>query len=752
MKSKALLLVSVLAVSGLVSLASCGETVEESLYKVTAEAGSGTTISFKDNVTEYHKGDMVTFTVAVTSTDSSQELKTVKFGDTSLAIESDGTYEVAMPDKNVTVTTAMGPVEVTDFKVTTKAGLGSTITLTAGEVTSFAPGSTVEFDVAVENPDTTVLDSVLVGGNEVSGVDGHYTFTMPNKDVEIETVTTVLGDGSLLTPSDVDETVVAKITNIETLTTFLNEEVAVAEETVLTGGHEELSSNSSSEASYAYDYEVGRNDVSVKKGWRTDSLNAEMNKYVYEVKGLYDDSHYYSINSDSTSAVEVVTLGVVEDTEGYVDPNENIEQSDAENRVATAGFTQTLLGYVEDFDDTIPVTSLTDAKHFTVELDYLENYYGFEYIQHSLSMTFDGDNALVKASYSSKTYDSDDYDETSESIVSGATPTEELSYSLVTERGYRKDVTPELNIEDFVASDYEVIGRFNSTNYVEEGGNVDNGQTLSFLFRSKDEKSVKVTPRIVEVKSDVEEIGTLNGTESITLQKEGDFTVVFDNGIGELKEVSYKSVRPNPRTIAVELSAPTMFVGNSITLSTKVSPEEAVQDVTVTLKEDSACEATIAKNEDGTFTVTGTTAGAGTLVVASTQDPSINTEVSFEVVEKPTLEELNTFFTSNTLYHTEAQDHRIYVNFNEDLTGEFRYDEFGWYSFETGEVVNFTYSIDAETLAVTFEITGEQTTSSDYNLVGFNILSGTSVQITVDYFGEDTYVLEGYGSKIDLNA
>ena len=697
MKSKALLLVSVLAVSGLVSLASCGETVEESLYKVTAEAGNGTTISFKDNVTEYHKGDMVTFTVAVTSTDSSQELKTVKFGDTSLAIESDGTYEVAMPDKNVTVTTAMGPVEVTDFKVTTKAGLGSTITLTSGEVTSFAPGSTVEFDVALENPNTTVLDRVLVGGKEISGVDGHYTFT-------------------------------------------------------ITGGHEELSSNSSSEASYAYDYEVGRNDVSVKKGWRTDSLNAEMNKYVYEVKGLYDDSHYYSINSDSKSAVEVVTLGVVEDTEGYVDPNENIEQSDAENRVATAGFTQTLLGYVEDFDDTIPVTSLTDAKHFTVELDYLENYYGFEYIQHSLSMTFDGDNALVEASYSSKTYDSDDYDETSESIVSGATPTEELSYSLVTERGYRKDVTPELNIEDFVASDYEVIGRFNSTNYVEEGGNVDNGQTLSFLFRSKDEKSVKVTPRIIEVKSDVEEIGTLNGTESITLQKEGDFTVVFDNGIGELKEVSYKSVRPNPRTIAVELSAPTMFVGNSITLSTKVSPEEAVQDVTVTLKEDSACEATIAKNEDGTFTVTGTTAGAGTLVVASTQDPSINTEVSFEVVEKPTLEELNTFFTSNTLYHTEDQDHRIYVNFNEDLTGEFRYDEFGWYSFETGEVVNFTYSIDAETLAVTFQITGEQTTSSDYNLVGFNILSGTSVQITVDYFGEDTYVLEGYGSKIDLNA
>ena len=219
MKQTKLLLISVFALGGLLSATSCGEEVTPTLYNVETSAGAGTTITLSGDKTSFQPGEMVTFTVALTSTDGSQELKTVMFGDTSLAIESDGTYEIAMPNEDVTITTTAGPVEVTDYAVTFNEGDGSTITLTTGDgATRFAPGAEVSFTVAVDDERITTLDSVTVDGKAVEAIDGTYTFTMPSKDVEIATTTTILGDGSLLNISDVAFEV-KSIEDIQTLLT-----------------------------------------------------------------------------------------------------------------------------------------------------------------------------------------------------------------------------------------------------------------------------------------------------------------------------------------------------------------------------------------------------------------------------------------------------------------------------------------------------------------------------------------------------
>ena len=757
MKSKALLLVSVLAVSGLVSLASCGETVEESLYKVTAEAGSGTTISFKDNVTEYHKGDMVTFTVAVTSTDSSQELKTVKFGDTSLAIESDGTYEVAMPDKNVTVTTAMGPVEVTDFKVTTKAGLGSTITLTAGEVTSFAPGSTVEFDVAVENPDTTVLDSVLVGGNEVSGVDGHYTFTMPNKDVEIETVTTVLGDGSLLTPSDVVESTVANITTIDNVTSLLDYS-AEHESEFIKGGKVSFDTTERYEDIYEYTYYVSNDDKVIYEGTRAASASTTLNSYIYHETGLYDDTHYYEFSYDSQSDPSITTKPVVADDAPY--SSYKIKESEAKTNVSSAGLSEQFSSLLSNLDTVENKEISEDGKYFTLTLSG-ENVGYADYDIYSATVVFDGDQILSSVDYTHRQYDIDDYNEETGALNENAKETVSDTFKLSTVRGYKEKVVSKFNVKDYAPVDYTVntTVNFNSENtYLTGGGEINNGSILSFTYRSSELKPLVVEPIAVGIVSDVEGIATVSDNGgTVTVNDVGDFKIVFDNGFGDLLEVEYTSVVPKAQRVNATLEDDTIFVNETTVLTASVNPEQAPQEVSVSVKEDSVGGATIAKNEDGTYTITATKEGLVTLVVTSVDNPEASTEVQLNVVTPPTYDGVYKFMTTTTLHgtiETYYSDYLVYVNFDADGTGEYRIDESSYGSVYKGEVVEFTYTLDQETLAISLTVTGDVTASNRYTIYSLKALTNSTMEVVIDYFGsqEDPGTLTATDSKIDLNA
>lgn len=767
MRKAKLLLVSVFALSGLVSISSCSnggsDTPTPTTYKVTTAAGEGTTISLTGDKTEFSGGEIVTFKVALSAEDSTKEIKTVKFGDTSLAVESDGTYEVAMPNEDVTITTTAGDVETTveptpidkTYKVTLKEGLGSKITLSAEEgVKTFTAGTEVSFSVTLDNSDLTVLNEVKVGGKVVSETDGLYTFTMPNKDVEIETVTTALGDGSLLTPSDVDETVISNITSVETLTTFLEETATKAEQTYINGGTATLSHTKWGETKYSYNFKIGSNNLSEYEGKLINNNSDAVDTYIYGVRGLYDESHYYTLTYGLTDAPEIKTLGVIEDTDEYVDSNRYIEKSEASKQSQTAGFIGKAIEYLDEFSsDTVPTIALENGgKHYTITLDYLEDYYGMYYRHHILTMRFDGDNALLNARYVEKEYESDAYDDSTESLKPDAVPNYELTFNLQTTRGYRKPLTPKMDVSDYTLHDYEVFATYDEQSISETNAVVENGSLISFTYRNNENSTVLLNPKPVQIKSDIEGIATIDASNRVNLGKEGEFTVVFDNGLGELKEVTYTSVRPTVKGLVLDLSGSKIYNGGAVTLRVSGEPELADPSATVSVKEGSEGDATITALGNNEFMVTAIKEGDCTLVATSTIDNSVTEEITLEISgEKPTSDYLQTFLTSTTMYGEDRWGEvGFFLNIDNGF-GQFRVDDL--YYDETGEVLDFNFTALADPYFIQYKPVDSEATSSGYKLIDVCIVSSSEVEITVDRFNSiEHYTLTSYGERIDLNA
>lgn len=768
MRKAKLLLVSVFALSGLVSISSCSDggsdTPTPTTYKVTTAAGEGTTISLTGDKTEFSGGEIVTFTVALSTEDSTKEIKTVKFGDTSLAVESDGTYEVAMPNENVTITTTAGdvetPVEPTPidktYKVTLKEGLGSKITLSAEEgVNTFTAGTELSFSVTLDNSDLTVLNEVKVGGKVVSKTDGLYTFTMPNKDVEIETVTTALGDGSLLTPSDVDETVISNITSVESLTTFLEETATKAEQTYINGGTAKLSNTDINKEEFEYTFRIGLNNVSEYEGKYFENSKdvldvlGSVRKGVRGIKGDY----YYEVKDNSASGKEGSTSILVDDTETSV-PTGSMKRSDALAMAGTAGLTEHVVSYLSNFSGVTPVvTKDSTNKYFTISLNKIvaQSLY-LDFYEWTMELRFDGDNAITSALITQETYTKEDYDDVSGAFKEDSVPVDTLTFNLNATRGYRRNIVPILDINDYVGTDYRVFA-VDSSNTVEvpENGDVEYGDNYSFCFKNNLDNPMLVAPKIKEVKSE-EGVATINGDgKSIHLAKGGEFTVVFDNGLGDLKEVKFNSVRPAVTGLKVSLSSSTTFVGSAVTLTVLPEPTLADNSATATVKEGSTGSVEITDNKDGTFKLVATKKGACTIVVTSTENSKISTEVSLTIGEAIDYETIKSLLTTNTLYYRYKDRYTIteyYLNFNDDGKGQFRIDEDG-----TGEVITFTYALNENPIELTYTLDDEDATSSGYKLVGFSIASSTEVAITVDYHGSaDTYTLKSKGEKIDLAA
>lgn len=763
MRKTKLLLVSVFALSGLVSISSCSDggsdTPTPTTYKVTTAAGEGTTISLTGDKTEFSGGEIVTFTVALSTEDSTKEIKTVKFGDTSLAVESDGTYEVAMPNEDVIITTTAGdvetPVEPTPidktYKVTLKEGLGSKITLSAEEgVNTFTAGTEVSFSVTLDNSDLTVLNDVKVGGKVVSEIDGLYTFTMPNKDVEIETVTTALGDGSLLTPSDVDETVISNITSFETLTTFLEETATEAEQTYINGGNATLSTTDVSKEEFEYIFRIGLNNVSEYEGKYFENSRDVLGSVRKGVRGVEGD-YYYEIKDNSTSGKEVSTSILVNDAETSV-PTGSMKRSDALTMAGTAGLTEHVVSYLSHFSGATPVVTKDPTnKYFTVSLNKIVAQYSF--YERKMELRFDGDNAISSALITQKTYTEEDYDDVNEAFKEDSVPVDTLTFSLNATKGYRRNIVPILDINDYVGTDYRVFAVDSSkTVEVPENGDVEYGNNYSFSFKNNLDNPMLVEPKIKEVKSE-EGVATINGDgKSIHLAKGGEFTVVFDNGLGDLKEVKFNSVRPAVAGLEVSLSSSTTFVGGAVTLTVLPEPVLADNSATATVKEGSAGNVEITDNKDGTFKLVATEEGTCTIVVTSKENPKISTEVNLTIGEAIDYETVKSLLTTDTLYYRYNYYGMIteyYLNFNEDGKGQFRIDEYG----DTGEVVTFTYTLTENPIELTYTLDDEEATSSGFKLVSVSIASSTEVSITIDYNGRaETYTLTSKGEKIDLAA
>lgn len=146
-------------------------------YTIGTSAENATlTFSENDVLRRANAGEKVSFTVDVTE---GYRIKSVKAGDEVLTADENGLYTFTMPAGNVTVTveTEIMP----DMYAVSYSGSAAEVNLGTDV---YEVGQTVSFTVSVKS--YYRLISVKADGTELTAdADGNYTFTMPERDVEI---------------------------------------------------------------------------------------------------------------------------------------------------------------------------------------------------------------------------------------------------------------------------------------------------------------------------------------------------------------------------------------------------------------------------------------------------------------------------------------------------------------------------------------------------------------------------------------
>lgn len=776
MKKNSILILSVISLLSFVGLSSCNNettstVTDDKTYSLSLNAQTGTKIevvSKGDSEGKFKAGEEVEFKVTLDDP-TLYEVSLVTINDVSLAVEEDGTYLAIMPGENAIITTActlIGDVPDKAYSLTVTETQGVEVEILSAPIESnqFIAGSEVKLSVNYDE-DLIVLNALKVNGVEVNETEGIYSFTMPNQDSVITTEVTTLGDGSLLNITEVNDRNLATITTSNAVRTLI-EDSADLEALYLNSAHLEFITTENSE-NYEYDYTFGSNDVMIQEGIVTPYTSSDINEYHYDIYGILNDERYYSIeeegNFKSFDLREIVE-------EGGSSTNHTINRSEAETNL-TANLSSQIIS--EAFNSTYPLDyqftsddiTLNDERTiFTLTMtgDYYSSYSGYRV--GTLTVSIDGDGVLHAADFVLDIYESSSYDEENDTLIEDPILEDHEEMHLTATRGYKKELTPKYDIHDYVLSDYDV--RVNQslegTNKIMgEDNRVDNGSLLSFTYHSNVTQEIGVSPWFVGVDEGENDFVELNYSRNPTVQKEGTFHLLFDNGLGEIKKIEVTSVQPTAGTLNVSLSNSSMFVGGSITLSASLTPSTALQDVNVTLRDDSTCEANITKNDDGTYTITGNTAGTGTLVVTSVSNPSLVREVAFEVREAPDYNTVYAFMTQNTLSSSFTENstyaHTLFINFNTDGTGEFFYtDDMSGFASRVGDIETFTWTLDETTFAIDIPSYDGTDLSCGYNFASLTVSGNNSIEVLTEYqHGSTQYpsTLAVYGeSKVELST
>lgn len=189
--AKCLLVFSFFAVLPISTLASCGvsqevETPES--YTITANSVDGATIEL--STTSALEGDEVTFTVSITDPDKVLGDVSVGNEDDEVSVVKDGdSYSFIMPDHNVNVSVSLNDkvYEKHDIKANSVDDWSLTYLVNGQEVTSatYRDVVTVNVETTSETTRFVGLTSEDVELTKVEGEDLSFTFTMPDKEVNL---------------------------------------------------------------------------------------------------------------------------------------------------------------------------------------------------------------------------------------------------------------------------------------------------------------------------------------------------------------------------------------------------------------------------------------------------------------------------------------------------------------------------------------------------------------------------------------
>lgn len=651
-------------------------------------------------------------------------------------------------------------IEVTKkFELTTQAAEGSTITVsTTAENSEYEAGTLIEFSVTIDDANKE-LTSVLVNDKLIAPTSGNsYEFYMPNQDTTIKTEVLVLGDESVVTSSPVDAESVP-----ETVQELY--EVLKASKTAESLYLQNASYSSTFEESYESLDLVGtvyNNDVVFIDGRYLQYESSDMLFYLGYEKGIQED-RYYNVETSTrvTSLEQSGTLQTIVDDETQTLTNNQIKESDATIEASTVGFVDRLLELTFSETDsnsflstnsygwlnvTMNTTTDTSNLFYTATVNAVYNYSSSRNYMVSLDVVIDGDNFVKSAEFLYEQYAEDDWDTENNVAYDDAEPTAVQSIEIVQERNYRHTANQKLDLTQHVMNNYDVITSYQLTGQstvVATDNVVENSGRLTFAYRQTDNKPVMFEPTLVGAKED----GFITFDEDdVYVNQEGTFTLLFDNGLGEIKEVSLTSVQPAPYSISATLPGNIVYNGETNVLTVAISPAGADQSASVTKNESSTGDVTIQDNQDGTFTLTGVTNGDVTLDIASTIDPSVKTSITISVENVPNRENIMSFLTTTTLHGEVSGWGSHYVNFNSDGTGQYV-----CYENSKGEIVSFTWEL-TEAFQIEITVDGDGV-SGYYTLEGFENVSETSLTLIYSYYGSNKEAtLTATDSKLDLST
>lgn len=614
------------------------------------------------------------------------------------------------------------------------------------------PGSEVSFTVA--STEVEIL-SVTSSSAHLVQNEGSYVFTMPSHDVTIEVVSEGFGDPSILDVKDIDATSIPN--NVSSFKSYFEKAIAT-EGTYFKSAHVINNGLVGMVAWQDYDVMVGNNDVLSIKGHKKNNTSDTTSTYFSQEIGRQDDIYYSISSSTSLSSIssivskDYVFKDIIADDSEAVGMTQ-IKESDAKASYSAFGgadviyklfFSQSASYKLVDDDGSnasityylknIDKAVSEDKKVITFDLKaYYFSWLGTD--RYDISFSFDGNNFMRSAKVAKFSFDSEDCDSTTKLPNENAVGKKGSSYEINMERGY-KTTLEKTDISVFAMNDYDVDVSYslNGDEHTTEKDNVvvENGSTLNLSFYSKDNKETLVTPHLARV----EEGEGFVDLSTMQVLKEGEFTLVFDNGFGVEKKIKIKSIRPKAASLSI--NAPSKVILNETSsMTVEVLPEKATQDVTFTKKDGATGNVEIKKNDDGTYAVKGTKLGEVSFTVASTENADVKEDITFTVVEKPSADAFKANVLAKTFYG-ESNDYKGAVNFNADGTGKFKTANAGYYSYYDDEK-SFNWTFDEKTL--TFTITGA--TGSYYTGRGFVSFVGVTLDeaegsfINYNYSGDN---------------
>ena len=615
------------------------------------------------------------------------------------------------------------------------------------------PGSEVSFTLS--STEVEIL-SVTSSSAHLVQNDGSYVFTMPSHDVTIEVVSEGFGDPSVLDVKDIDAASIPN--NVSSFRSYFEKAIAT-EGTYFKSAHVINNGFVGTIAWQDYDVKAGKNDVLSIKGHKKNYLTDTASTYFSQEIGRQNDL-YYSISSStalnsssSTVSKDYVFKDIIADDSESVGMTQ-IKESDAKASYSAFGGANAIYGmffadsattklvdydgstssytyYLKDIDKAVS----DDKKVITFDL----NVYSFSWSgtgKFEISFSFDGNNFMRSAKVAKLSFDSEDCDSTTKLPNENAVGKKGASYEITMERGY-KTTLEKTDVSVFAMNDYDVDIAYslNGDEHTTEKDNVvvENGSTLNLSFYSNDNKETLVTPHLARV----EEGEDFVDLSTMQVLKEGEFTLVFDNGFGAEKKIKVTSIRP--KVASLSINAPSkVFLNETSSMTVQVLPEKASQDVTFTKKDGATGDVEIKKNDDGTYAVNGTKLGDVSFTVASIENTEIKEDITFTVVEKPNAASFKANVLAKTFYG-ESNDYKGAVNFNEDGTGKFKTANVGYYSYYENEQ-SFNWTFDEASL--TFTITGA--TGSYYTGRGFVSFVG----VTLDE-AEGSFINYNYSGDAD---